>query len=74
MFLNGWLLASRIRFALVQTAISAGIVLGVAALVNGLHTLWESFWFIIVVVLIAFLLNGWVWYPRALKRFTSQTG
>jgi hypothetical protein len=74
MFLNEWVLASRIRFALVQTAISAGIVLGLTALVNGINPLREGWWFTIIVVVIAFLLNGWVWYPRAKTKFTAQHG
>ena len=71
MFLNKWVLASRIRFALVQTAISAGIVLGLTALVNGTNTLRGGWWFMIVMVVIAFLLNGWVWYPRAKRKSTA---
>lgn len=74
MFLNEWMLASRIRFASVQTAISAGIVFGLSAFLSGIDSLGENLWFAIVVVLIAFVLNAWVWYPRARGRFTAQNG
>ena len=71
MFLNAWMLASRTRFALVQTAISAGIFLGVSALSSGFDNLSVNLWFMIVVLVIAFVLNAWVWYPRAKRRFTA---
>lgn len=74
MFLNEWLLASRTRFALVQTAISAGIVLGIGVLSRGIDSLIDNLWFLIVVVLAAFALNAWVWYPRARGKFTAQRG
>lgn len=74
MFLNEWILASRTRFALVQTAISAGIVLGASALSQGFDNLSINWWFTAVVLVIAFVLNAWVWYPRAKRRFTAQRG
>ena len=74
MFVNEWILASRIRFAAVQTAISGVIVLGLGAWFNGLDSLWDDLLFILVVVVLAFVLNAWLWYPRAKRRFTSQRG
>ena len=72
--LQAWALVSRTRFALFQTASSAGIVLGLSALFQGIESLRENLWFVIVVVLIAFLLNAWVWYPRAKRRLTTRPG
>ena len=66
--LQAWALESRTRYALVQTAISAGIVLGLGAFFGGIDSLSDNMWFTIVVVLIAFVLNAWVWYPRAKRK------
>ena len=74
MFLNEWMLASRIRFALVQTAISVGIVLGISALTQGIGSLADNLWFTLGVLLLAFVLNALVWYPRAKRRLTAQRG
>lgn len=63
-----WMLASRIRFAVVQTAISAGIVLGLIALIDGPDAVRSGLWLTLLVVVVAFVLNGWVWYPRAKRR------
>ena len=69
--LQAWTLESRTRYALVQTAISAGIVLGISVLSRGFDTLSDDFWVVIVVAVIAFVLNAWVWYPRAKRKLTT---
>ena len=68
MFPNEWMLASRIRFALVQTALTVGILLGIQVLGNGLDNLGEGVWYWIAGALIAFVANGWIWYPRAKRK------
>lgn len=72
--LQAWALVSRTRYGLVQTAISGAIVLGINTFSNGIDSLLENLWLVILVVLIAFALNAWVWYPRAKRRLTTRPG
>jgi membrane protein DedA with SNARE-associated domain len=74
MFVNEWVLASRIRFAVVQTAISGVVVLGLGAFFNGLDSLRNNLWLISVALVLASVVNAWVWYPRAKSRFTASRG
>ena len=62
------MLGSRLRYASVKTAITFGIVLGLIALIDGPEALRRGLWFTILIAVIAFVLNGWVWYPRATRK------
>ena len=70
---QAWMLESRLRYALVKTAISFGFLLGLIGLVDGLDTLRRGLWFTILMAAIVFVLNGWVWYPRARQHPIAST-
>lgn len=67
---HAWMLGSRIRYASIKTAITFGIVLGLIALVDGPDALRQGLWFTILIAVVAFVLNAWVWYPRAKQKPT----
>ncbi len=71
--LTAWTLVSRTRYALVWTGVNAVVVLGLMALF-GSYSMRSVLPFAIPVVLISFLLNGWIWYPRAKRKLTTRPG
>jgi hypothetical protein len=72
MGLNDWALVSRIRYAAVWTGVNALTYVGLMAAFGSLST--RGLRLAIPWVLIAFLVHGWIWYPRAKKRLTARHG
>jgi len=64
--LDEWSLGSRMRFASVWTAVSAFIVLGVMALGGSLSG--RGVLLSVPILVLAFLANAWIWYPRAMRK------
>lgn len=64
--LDGWSLGSRMRFAFVWTAFNALIVLGIMALGGSLSG--QDLLLAIPILLLAFLANAWIWYPRVVRK------
>ena len=70
MGLNEWTLVSRTRYALVWTGVNGLVVFGLIALF-GSFSLPDVLWFAIPALVLSFLMQGWVWYPRAKRRLTA---
>ncbi|HEV2754292.1 MAG TPA: hypothetical protein VG318_00755 [Actinomycetota bacterium] len=73
MDLRGWMLASRARYAMVWTATTVIIILGAKAVSNSSFS--ARYWMLAIpALLVNFVLNAAVAYPRAKRRFTARTG
>ena len=69
--LQAWTLESRIRYALVMGGINVLIVGGMLVAFGSL-SLPRDLLVVIPVTLVSVLVNGWVWYPRAKRKFTAD--
>ena len=69
--LQGWALETRTRYASVWTAVSGAAILGIMA-ISGLSQ--RELAVGIAAAPIAYLVHGWIWYPRARRRLTAGAG
>lgn len=72
MGLNDWTLASRIRYASVWGGINAAVFLGLG-LVLGSLSVQRALILAVPAALVAFLAQGWIWYPRAKKKLAARS-
>lgn len=70
--LQTWTLESRVRYALVQVGIAILIVGGMSVAFGSL-SLPRDLLFAIPIALLALLVHGFIWYPRAKRKLTDPS-
>lgn len=66
---------SRTRYALVWTGLNTLVVFGILIPAGALAVRTAVLWGIpLVLMTLTFLLQGWVWYPRAKQKLTTEPG